>query len=124
MYKNWALPGSYSFLSGKIFEIYNKMFTNLNETAIKLDLSLNPSTISIDFELGMIKAVKSQFPNAKILGCHFHFSSGIYHKLVEIGFKANYSEDAKFKEKIRMFMTMPFLKLEDIYRAWVELLQL
>ena len=84
---------------------------------------MNSSTKAIDFELGMIKAMKFLFPNAKILGCHFHFSSAIYHKLVEIGLKANYNEEAKFKEWVRMFMTMSFLKMEYIDRAWVKLPQ-
>ena len=56
--ENWALPGSYSFLTCKNFELYNKMFANLKEAAMKLDITLNPSAISIYFELGMIKAVK------------------------------------------------------------------
>ena len=50
MYKNRLLPGSYSFLTGKTFEIYNKTFTNLKDrSAMKIDLSLNQEINLIDF---------------------------------------------------------------------------
>jgi hypothetical protein len=39
----------------------------------------------INAEMDKIKAIKYHFPGVKIIGCHFHFTSAIYKKLVEIG---------------------------------------
>jgi len=84
-YKGWPLPGCFSFLSGKSYDIYNLMLTNLKEAG----LILAPKEIFVDFEQGAIKAFKFHFPGAKITGCHFHFS--------ELGMKKLYSENNKFK---------------------------
>ena len=123
LYKGWALPGCYSFITGKSYNIYNEMFTNLKEAALAAGLSLNHQTISIDFEQGMIKAVKMHFPNVKITGCHFHFTSAIHNKLVEIGLKTNYDYDEEFRKWTQTFMAFPFLKLSDIDECWAGLLE-
>ena len=84
-YKSWPLPGLFSFLSGKSFELYDSFINCLKDRADEAGLVLNPEVISCDFEKGTIKAFKRHFPNAKIAGCHFHFSNAIHRKLCEIG---------------------------------------
>jgi hypothetical protein len=68
------LPGLFAFLSGKSFEIYDMFLNLLKDRADEEGLVLNPEVISCDFEQRAIKAFKRHFPNAKIAGCHFHFS--------------------------------------------------
>ena len=57
------------------------------------------------------------------MGCHFHFTSAIYKKVVEVGLKKAYSGNQKFKEWVRMLFTFPFLRLDndDIDECWDEL---
>jgi hypothetical protein len=76
-FKHWPLPGLFAFLSGKSFEIYDMFLNLLKDRADEEGLVLNPEVISCDFEQGAIKAFKRHFPNAKIAGCHFHFSNAI-----------------------------------------------
>ena len=85
---------------------------------------MNPKTISCDFEKGAIKAFKFHFPGVKIIGCHFHFTSAIYKKVIELGLKTQYSGEnvsKNFKEWVRMLMAFPFLMLEDIDEVWEEM---
>jgi len=37
-YKHWPLPGCFSFLSGKSFEVYNEMLTQLKEAAFAYNI--------------------------------------------------------------------------------------
>ena len=67
----------YTFMSGKSFESYNNMLTQLKLRASEANLELKPEFISCDFEKGAIKAFKLHFPGVKIQGCHFHFTSAI-----------------------------------------------
>ncbi len=98
------------------------MFLNLlKDRADEEGLVLNPEVISCDFEQGAIKAFKRHFPNAKIAGCHFHFSSAIYKKLCELGLKKSYSENKNLKKWTRMIMAFPYLKTEEIDESWGEL---
>ena len=62
------------------------LFIQLKNTASSYNLILNPQTIHCDFEKGAIKAIKLHFPNAKIVGCHFHFTNAINKKVGELGF--------------------------------------
>ena len=77
-------------------------------------------TIECDFFI-YLNAEMNHLPGFKIIGCHFHFTSAIYKKIVEIGLKNLYSDNFKFKSWIRMFMALPFVKLDDIDRCFEEL---
>ena len=49
------------------------------------NIFLNLKLLRIDFEQLAILAVKLIFPNAIIIGCHFHFNKYIYTKLQDLG---------------------------------------
>ena len=79
-YLCFPLPGLYSFMSGKSYDLYSEMLIQLKESAQAVGLVLAPKVIHCDFEKGAIKAFKMHFPGVKIQGCHFHFSSAIFLK--------------------------------------------
>jgi len=60
-YKGWPLPGCFSLLSGKSYDLYNNMITSLKEAAIAYGLTLSPKEIFVDYEQGAIKAFKFHF---------------------------------------------------------------
>ena len=97
------------------------MFKYLKIQAEEENIELKPQTIHCDFEKGAIKPIKYHFPGIKVIGCHFHYTSAIYKKIAEIGLKNLYSENNKFKSWIRMFMALPFVKLDDIDCCFEEL---
>ena len=78
-------------MSGKSYELYSLMLSQLKEAAQAVGLTLAPKIIHCDFEKGAIKAFKIHFPGVKIQGCHFHFSSALHKKVVEIGLGPLYS---------------------------------
>ena len=60
------------------------MILNLKEAAMFAGLIFNPKVIAVDFEATAIAAFGLHFLNAKIIGCHFHFLTAMYKKLVEL----------------------------------------
>ena len=73
------------------------------------------------FEKDAIKAFKLHFQGVKIQGCHFHFTSAIHKKVVEVGLTCAYSGEKvvpEFRTWIRMLMAFPFLMLDDIDDVW------
>lgn len=78
------------------------MLVNLKEVAFAVGFTLNPKVIAVDFEQAAISAFKLHFSNAKLIGCHFHFSSAIYKKLCELGLKMVYAQNVDFKCWVRM----------------------
>jgi hypothetical protein len=114
----------YSFMSGKSYELYSMVLTQLKEAATEAKLSLNPLMIHCDYEKGAIKAFKLHFQGVKIQGCHFHFTSAIHKKVVEVGLSCAYSVEKaipEFTTWIRMLMAFPFLVLDDIDDVWDEM---
>ena len=69
------------------------LFSQLKNVAAENNIDPNPKTIHIDFEKGVIKAIQLHFPNAKIIGCHFHFTNAIYKQVVEFGLITVYREN-------------------------------
>ena len=91
----------------------------------KKRLVLKPNIISCDFEKGAIKAFKLAFPGVKIQGCHFHFTSAIHKKIVDLGLKTIYSgenHNEDFTVWVRMLMAFPFLMMNDIDEVWDEMI--
>ena len=120
--KKWPLPGCYAMLKGKSYENYKLMIDQLKEAAMAIHLELNPEVISLDFEKGAIKAFRLAFPNAKLQGCHFHFSNAVHTNIVKIGLSKQYKDNiSKFRTWSRMAMCLPFLKIEDLDACWNEL---
>ena len=96
-FKNsWPLPAVFSFLSGKTFELYNIMLTQLKFSASEQNLVLNPETISCYFEKRAIKALKFHFPSDKIN----------VNKVSELGLKTIFGKNKDFKLWIRKLMSL------------------
>ena len=82
---------------------------------------MNPKTISVDFEQAAFGAFRFHFPSTKTYLLPFHFSHAVYKKLCEIGLKTFYSNNEKFRKWVRLFMSLPFLKMDDIDETFDEL---
>ncbi|POM60224.1 hypothetical protein PHPALM_30946 [Phytophthora palmivora] len=54
------------------------MYWNIIGHAIQAtDQNLDPATVICDFGSGLIKAVLTQFPDARVSGCFFHFKQAL-----------------------------------------------
>jgi hypothetical protein len=71
---NRLIPVVYSLLPDKRAATYVTFFNVIQNEAIALGLTFDPTVIMSDFESGIIRAVTVQFPNAGHRGCHFHFT--------------------------------------------------
>ncbi|KAE9525972.1 hypothetical protein AGLY_013914 [Aphis glycines] len=63
-------PLIYALLPNKQEKTYTHLFKMLN----RLKPGLNPTSISCDFEQAILKYIKTEYPNAEIDGCLYHFS--------------------------------------------------
>jgi hypothetical protein len=65
---NWVFPVAYALLSNKSQRTYERMWNLL----VQAWPTLQPESISTDFEMGAINAVNNVFPDVDIHGCLFH----------------------------------------------------
>ena len=63
-------------LQNKLRKMYKKSLQILRDQFGNLGINLNHTlysgSIMLDFEVAMIKAIRSEFKNCKIKGCKFH----------------------------------------------------
>ena len=86
---------------------------------------MQPHTWLIDFEAGMIPAVRQVFPNALVLGCYYHFEQSLIRWLErpENGLAVLYRDDMEFKILCRQFSALAFVPIDTIRESFDILVQ-
>lgn len=107
-------PMVYALMSGKSSAIYNKLFTTLQESAIRVGISLAPKLVITDFEKAAISNIRSVFERVNVKGCNFHFMQNIYRHIQKIGWQVRYGTDIEFAMKVRQVAALCFLEPEEI----------
>lgn len=81
-----------------VFKEAKKAF---EEHFIKVDRFLS------DYEVPLRTAAKEIFPNARLVGCYFHFARAVFKKFKHMGLCK--AEDQKIRMAIKMAMNIPLL---------------
>ncbi|KAI1695907.1 hypothetical protein DdX_19321 [Ditylenchus destructor] len=85
---------------------------------------LEPESISLDYEIGLINSVKKKFDNVKLGGCLFHLSKNLKEHLKKnrdeqknCTLYKRYCDEPDFAMSARMIVSMAFLRKVDIEDA-------
>lgn len=68
-------PVMFAFLPDKCQRTYRRLFQIIKTKAVVQGLQFHPDNIQSDYELAIINAAKTEFPQARIVGCMFHLVS-------------------------------------------------
>ncbi|CAF1674122.1 unnamed protein product [Adineta ricciae] len=117
-----AIPCIISLLPGRSAMVYQYIFDLLKNEAKELGLTFAPDVITSDFEPGLIKAIKRQFPTSRHKGCYFHHSQSVYRKIQSLGLSSQYNDDEEVRSHARKLMALPLLPLEKVDSAFEFLL--
>ncbi|RWS18807.1 transposase-like protein, partial [Leptotrombidium deliense] len=78
------------------------MFELVEEACNRNGITFQPKTFQIDFEIGMVSAIKQKFgPNICIKGCLFHFGQALWRKVVDLKLQTLYKDDETFRKLFR-----------------------
>ena len=113
-----AIPRLYILLPNKKGETYKRLYQIIQN----LNSNFSPNEVLMDYELANINALKEIFTNITIWGCLFHLCQNVYKKIVELGFKVQYSNDNAFRELIGCFPALSALPEEDIVEVFEALI--
>ena len=85
--ENFDTSIAYILMSNKSHMIFKKMFNDFKFliNIQNINIYFKKITIICDFEKSLIKAVKEEFPEAKINGCFFHFVKALWKKIRSLG---------------------------------------
>ena len=109
---NRVIPLAFCVLKSKETACYRKALKHLKLRVRAVSGgTLNPQTIVCDFEISLLNAAETEFPQAKIAGCFFHFCQAIWRHVQQLGLARAYRRLPQVKKFIRRLMAMGYLPL-------------
>ena len=109
LYCRHTMPLVYCLLADKKRESYYDCLDHVKRRMVTLDIVFNPPKILCDFEVGLISALRSQFPNASTKGCYFHHTKAIWAKVQDLGLVTEYNTNREIRQQVRGLMSLAFL---------------
>lgn len=120
-YLGQVLPHLFCLLPDKTYSTYIRLIDLIKNAALKIGTCFRPRKIHIDYEQAMIKAISTSFSSDCVQGCFFHFSQCIWRKVQDLGLAVSYRSNTHVRDWIRRFSAFPFLPLDDIDEAFMEI---
>lgn len=106
IYENRCYPLAFTLMEKKTYYSYKLILANLKS----LMPSCKITNFMTDYEAAIRKALKSEFPHARISGCYFHYVKAIN----KVSRKFGLSKDVKFETAIQKVSALALLPNEFI----------
>jgi MULE transposase domain len=116
-----VVPLVYSLLGSKLRSTYYDFFAVLRRYISNLGLVFDPAFIVTDFEHSAIHALRQHFPQARRIGCFFHFCSALWRKVQDVGLSTLYRTDEEFRLHIQSHMALAFLPVSCVPNMLIRL---
>lgn len=115
--ENAAVPLVYALLPDKSEATYTRLLRAMKN----LEPLLSPRTVTTDYEKAMNNAFRTEFPNARLKGCFFHFTQCIFRNIQNRGLKQRYETDANFALHMRMLSAIAFVPPASVVHVFETL---
>lgn len=109
-YGDRVLPFAFCMLRSKETALYREMFRQIRLHITRITgYCFQPSRILCDFEMSLISAIQTEFPQASLHGCYFHYCQSIWRKVQELGLTTAYRRQRSVKNIIRRVMSLGYV---------------
>jgi hypothetical protein len=110
-----AVTCIYAFLSCKTQSIYEELLQAVVDACERLSISPDPSTVIIDFEQAVIKAIPSVLgQHVMARGCFYHLTQSTWRKVQELGLTEVYRKCDEVKLFCGMLDGLAFLPVNMV----------
>lgn len=116
--EGWSVPLVYVLTCDRKRTTYDQIFDAL----LKVEPKLNPTDITVDFEIGVIKSLSKHFPQAAIHGCFFHFTQNVWRHIQTNGLQVPYTNDEDIAFELRLLIALAFVPEANVIEAYDQLL--
>ncbi|XP_046686325.1 uncharacterized protein LOC124371996, partial [Homalodisca vitripennis] len=107
---NHLFPVAFVLMTRKTQDSYQGVFVFLKQ----LIPDWNPQVILTDFELAMSNAAQLVWPNARVVGCFFHFAQAIYRMHRQLRLQHIVDTNVQAAKTLQMLMSLALLPAERI----------
>ncbi|CAC5369481.1 DMBT1 [Mytilus coruscus] len=111
-YRDRVIPFVYALMTDKHIGSYRQIMRHIKRRYRRLtNNDLSPQNIVSDFETGMITAAETEFPQARMCGCFFHFCRSIWRRLQKEGLQNAFDRRLALRRCVRKMMAIAYLPL-------------
>lgn len=112
-----VFPVIFGILKDKRKETYSKFFNT-----IKHLINLNTiEVIKTDFELSSILALRENFADVQISGCHFHLGQSIARKILKTGLHSVYKTSSEVRKFTRSLLGLAYVQRQRVVETFNSL---
>ena len=110
-----SLPVAYFLLPNKVTTSYQEALQCIKDLGVdKVEM------FHCDFELAMIKAIKTVYPDVKIEGCDVHWKRALREAQGRVGLLRHSEADITIQNWIRMIWSLSFIPNQDVIKVYTE----
>lgn len=123
-FRGAAFPFVYALLPNKEQASYTTVLeVVLDKCKAARIRSPDPNTVVSDFEVGIINAVTTVFPDAELRLCFFHLGQSVYRHVQDAGLQVAYRDpdDRSVKEAVHQILSLAFVPPADVEEVFAEL---
>ena len=116
-----VFPCAYAVLPNKCSETYERFWSHINHALTNGGEDkdfLGPDTLSCDFEMAPSNEFLEIWPEAKLVGCFFHWRKALLENLGKKGCKRFYNKNPFFQDLVACCIAMALVPEEDIIEYW------
>lgn len=103
------VPILYALLPDKNKKTYERLFN-----IIKRDINVEIHKFKCDYEVGLINAFKTIFPQSQVTGCHYHYSKAVWRKAKQL----DLTRSGTCVNIVRLCANLPLLPAEFMKQTW------
>ncbi|CAF4169822.1 unnamed protein product, partial [Rotaria sordida] len=118
-----TVPLVYCLCEKKNYETYKLIIQILRTAVDDLQLNFEPMFWMSDYESGLIKAIKQELPNTKLLGCTFHYNQAIYRNIQLKGLQDAYQNIEVVRQILRQTMALAFIPNDQIKTVYYDVIK-
>ncbi|KAK3933016.1 FLYWCH-type zinc finger-containing protein 1 [Frankliniella fusca] len=121
---NVCFPLVYALFSSKMEVQYSQVLQAVKNASREQRVGFTqPSQVMSDFDVAILNAVKTAFPDGTVSCCFFHLGQSIYRKVQTSGLQAAYNDldDRETKIGVHMLLAQAFVPPDDVKEVFRDL---
>jgi hypothetical protein len=118
---NHMLPTAYCLMPNRMETTYIRLISMIKSASIRAGVRFAPSSVQVDYEQAVIRAIEDELPETRIRGCYFHFAQSLWRKIQELGLEKLYRTDDSVRMFVRRIVALSFLPVNAITVIWTLL---
>ncbi|CAF0713721.1 unnamed protein product [Adineta steineri] len=115
---NQGLPVVFCLMPNRRTTTYAELFRRLKEEAIRNNKTFKPKRVVSDFELALVAAVRTEFPDSLHSGCNFHFLQAVHRNIGNLGLASEYKENETIREQCRQLMALSLMPPSEVEKQF------